>query len=161
MLSYLVRVRAEAARDARSVPKEAPVQKMAAQYVAAKVIKELTQSRPATTSRDLDGQEFTDDLGRSLGTIRRLRELAVYVVVDETDEDADDADDALRKCLTERAPRVFAETADGQMTALIYVPSTLKPGPLPEPPAAPTARAANPPPAAPRPREAGWHADDV
>lgn len=142
------------------------MQKMAAQYVAAKVIKELTQPRPATTSRDLDGQDFTDDLGRSLGTIRRLRELTVYVVVDEVDEDADEADVALRKCLTEPAPRVFAETADGQMTALIYVPSTLKPGPLPEPsaepepPPAPVAPA-TPPPTAPRPREAGWHADDV
>ena len=141
------------------------MQKMAAQYIAAKVVKELT-SRPAATSRDLDGQDFTDDEGRSLGTIRRLRELAVYVVVGEDEEDdgaAEEPDRVLRRCLTEPKPRVFAETADGQMTALIYVPSTLKPRAVPPPPAPepPAVAPPQPAPTPPRPRGAGLHADDV
>ena len=139
------------------------MQKMAAQYVAAKVIKELTQTRPTSTTRDLDGQDFTDDEGRSLGTIRRLRELTVYVVVgedeDEEEAEAEEPDRVLRRCLTEPKPRVFAETADGHMTALIYVPSGLKPRPAAPPPAPEPPPPSQP--ATPRQREAGLHADDV
>jgi hypothetical protein len=66
---------------------------------------------------ELDGQPFHDEDGHLLGTAYRLAEVAVYVVSNGYQRPA--ADFAL---LADPQTRLFWQTADGRVVALIYVP---------------------------------------
>jgi hypothetical protein len=77
---------------------------------------------PAASGPDLDGEEIRDDEGRRLGTARRLRDVAVYVVADGVG----DRVEALQQCLDDPESRVLFHTVDGRLAGLIYVPDPSK-----------------------------------
>ncbi len=59
-----------------------------------------------------------DDQGRTLGTGYRVEELAVYVVTDGQGDPAVDLD----RCIGDPKTRLFRNSEDGRLTAIIYVP---------------------------------------
>lgn len=67
---------------------------------------------------ELDGQPFHDEDGQPLGTAFRLADVAVYVVFDGYG----DPDAELERCLAEPETRIFWQTQDGRISAVIYVP---------------------------------------
>jgi hypothetical protein len=74
------------------------------------------------TGPDLDGEEIRDDEGERLGTARRLRDVAVYVVTDGFG----DRVEALQQCFDDPECRVLFHTVDGRLAGLIYVPDPSK-----------------------------------
>ncbi|HKG25177.1 MAG TPA: hypothetical protein VKB09_05970 [Thermomicrobiales bacterium] len=79
-------------------------------------------SAPAVSGPDLDGEEIRDDDGQRVGTARRLRDVAVYVVSDRFGDPVE----VLHQCLDDPQTRVMFHTVDGRLTGLIYVPDPSK-----------------------------------
>jgi hypothetical protein len=113
------------------------VQKIGAQYLVKRVTDYVmapsaegeaapgeTAAAPAAAASgpDLDGEEIRDDEGQRLGTARRLRETAVYVVADGFG----DRVEALQRCIEDPETRVLFHTVDGRLAGLIYVPDPNK-----------------------------------
>jgi len=107
------------------------VQKVGASYVMRKVsdyvmappkADQVVEEEVAESSAgvpDLDGQVITDENGESLGTARRVAEVAVYVIT----ESRRGLEDQLKKTVEDPTGRVFFHHAeDGRLTGLIYVP---------------------------------------
>jgi hypothetical protein len=59
-----------------------------------------------------------DEHGKLLGTGYRVEELAVYVVTDGEGDPAVDLD----RCIGDPKTRLFRNSEDGRLTAIIYVP---------------------------------------
>jgi hypothetical protein len=112
----------------------AMVQKIGAQYLVKRVTDyvmapptqagepapgETATAPPAAAGGpDLDGEQIRDDEGQRLGTARRLRDVAVYVVSDGFG----DRVEALQRCIEDPETRVLFHTVDGRLAGLIYVP---------------------------------------
>lgn len=106
------------------------VPKIAGQYVAKRLYDTVMAPPPQREeahqdeapaehdAEDLDGQVVTDDEGRPVGTARRLRHVAVYVVGDRyASPEAE-----LLRSVNEPESRLLMRSEDGRLTALIYVP---------------------------------------
>jgi hypothetical protein len=110
------------------------VQKIGAQYLVKKFADYVTAPPPeapeaepgeleaAPELPDLDGQAIADDDGQPLGTARRLRDVAVYVV----SEGFGDRAEELTRCIDDPESRVLFHTVDGRLAGLIYVPDPSK-----------------------------------
>jgi hypothetical protein len=108
------------------------VQKVGASYVMRKVsdyvmappkadqvVEEEVEETSVPRVPDLDGQIITDENGASLGTARRVAEVAVYVIT----ENRRGLEDQLKSTIEDPEGRVFFHHAeDGRLTGLIYVP---------------------------------------
>ncbi len=110
------------------------VPKIAGQYVAKRLydqilappkqVEEAEDDAPVerreveVEADELHGQVVTDDEGRPVGTARRLRQVAVYVVADRHAN----AEAELLRSLNEPESRLLLRSEDGRLTALIYVP---------------------------------------
>ena len=107
------------------------VPKIAGQYVAKRLYDQILAPPPKPSEdeveerapvqhdiEDLDGQVITDDEGRPVGTVRRLRRVAVYVVADRH---ANPESELLRS-VNEPESRLLMRSDGGRLTALIYVP---------------------------------------
>jgi len=102
------------------------VPKIAGQYIVKRLSDQIMAppaQRPAAAqvedaAEDLDGQIVTDEDGQSVGTARRLADVAVYVVSDGFD----DLESELLRAVNERESRLLIRSVDGRIAALIYVP---------------------------------------
>ncbi len=79
-------------------------------------------SAPEVSGPDLDGEEIQDDEGQLLGTARRLRDVAVYIVMDGFG----DRLEVLQRALDDPETKVLLQTVDGRLAGLIYVPDPSK-----------------------------------
>ena len=74
-----------------------------------------TEARPED---EIDGQLFHDEDGQPLGTARRIKSAAVYLVADGYVN----PDRELAQILADPETRLFWRETDGRITALFYVP---------------------------------------
>ena len=79
-------------------------------------------SAPEVSGPDLDGEEIRDDEGQVLGTARRLRNVAVYVVTDGFG----DRLEVLQQAFEDPETKVLFHTVEGRLAGLIYVPDPSK-----------------------------------
>jgi hypothetical protein len=77
---------------------------------------------PEVIGPDLDGDEIHDDEGQLLGTARRVRNVAVYVVTDGFGNPLE----VLHQAVDDAETRVMFHTVDGRLTGIIYVPDPSK-----------------------------------
>lgn len=77
---------------------------------------------PETIGPDLDGDEIRDDEGQLLGTARRVRNVAVYVVTDGFGNPLE----VLQQAFDDPETRVMFHTVDERLAGLIYVPDPNK-----------------------------------
>jgi hypothetical protein len=79
-------------------------------------------SGPEEIGPDLDGEPIEDDEGQVLGTARRVRNVAVYVVTDGFGNPLE----RLQQAVDDAETKVMFHTVDGKLMGLIYVPDPSK-----------------------------------
>lgn len=74
---------------------------------------------PPIEEDELDGHALTDEEGEEIGTARRLREIAIYVVSDTHGDLASELEECV---LDDESRRYFVKDEMGRITGIIYAP---------------------------------------